>query len=56
MFGSGLIGGSYAMAAARALVGATDLPPAEIVRRGLMIAGEICVYTNTHVTVLEPTE
>jgi ATP-dependent HslUV protease subunit HslV len=49
-------GGSYALAAARALVAATDLPPAEIVRRGLLIAGEICVYTNTHVTVLEPTE
>ncbi|MHB1224849.1 MAG: ATP-dependent protease subunit HslV, partial [Gemmatimonadaceae bacterium] len=48
-------GGSYALAAARALVEATDLPPAEIVRRGLFIAGEICVYTNTNITVLEPT-
>ena len=49
-------GGSYALAAARALVEATDLPPSDIVRRGLMIAGEICVYTNTNVTVIEPTE
>lgn len=46
-------GGSYALAAARALMNATDLPPSEIVRRGLTIAGEICVYTNTNVTILE---
>ena len=46
-------GGSYALAAARALVSATSLSPAEIVRRGLEIAGEICVYTNTNITVLE---
>lgn len=46
-------GGSYALAAARALMNATDMPPAEIVRRGLTIAGEICVYTNTNVTILE---
>jgi ATP-dependent HslUV protease subunit HslV len=47
-------GGSYALAAARALVDNTDLPPKEIVRRGLAIAGEICIYTNTNITVLEP--
>ncbi len=47
-------GGSYALAAARALATNTDLPPAEIVRRALHIAGEICVYTNTNITVLEP--
>jgi ATP-dependent HslUV protease subunit HslV len=46
-------GGSYALAAARALVSATTMTPAEIVRRGLEIAGEICVYTNTNITVLE---
>ena len=46
-------GGSYALAAARALVEATSLAPADIVRRGLQIAGEICVYTNTNITVLE---
>jgi ATP-dependent HslUV protease subunit HslV len=47
-------GGSYALAAARALVKETTLAPAEIVRRGLEIAGEICVYTNSNITVLEP--
>ena len=48
-------GGSYALAAARALLTSTDLPPKDIVRRGLEIAGEICVYTNTNITVIEPT-
>lgn len=48
-------GGPYALAAARALVAATDLPPADVVRRALTIAGEICVYTNTNLTILEPT-
>src|SRR3989441_12445484 len=48
-------GGSYALAAARALVENTDLPAREIVRRGLEIAAEICVYTNANITVLEPT-
>ena len=46
-------GGAYALAAARALVLNTDLDPSQIVERGLRIAGEICVYTNTNVTVLE---
>ena len=46
-------GGSYALAAARALAANTSLTPAEIVRRSLTIAGEICVYTNTNITVLE---
>jgi ATP-dependent HslUV protease subunit HslV len=48
-------GGSYALAAARALVANTTLSAAEIVRQSLTIAGEICVYTNTNITVLEPT-
>ena len=47
-------GGSYALAAARALVQNTDLTPRDIVRRGLEIAAEICVYTNANITVLEP--
>ena len=47
-------GGSFALAAARALVANTELPPRDIVRRSLEIAGEICVYTNTNITVLEP--
>ena len=48
-------GGTYALAAARALVENTDLPPREIVQRGLSIAADICVYTNSNITVLEPT-
>ena len=48
-------GGSYALAAARALTASTELPPVEVVRRALQIAGEICIYTNTNITVLEPT-
>ena len=46
-------GGSYALAAARALAANTELEPTEIVRRSLTIAGEICVFTNTNITVLE---
>ncbi len=48
-------GGSYALAAARALKNNTTMPPVEIVRRALEIAGEICIYTNDNITVLEPT-
>ena len=46
-------GGSYALAAARALVRNTDLPAAEIARRSLEIAAEICVYTNHEISVEE---
>src|SRR5213594_2794741 len=46
-------GGPYALAAARALLKDTPLEPKEIVRKGLEIAAEICVYTNTHITILE---
>ena len=46
-------GGGYALAAARALLGNTDLSAAEIAERALRIAGEICIYTNDHVTVVK---
>jgi ATP-dependent HslUV protease, peptidase subunit HslV len=46
-------GGSFALAAARALLEHSTLPAPEIVRKGLTIAGEICIYTNTNITVLE---
>lgn len=46
-------GGSYALAAARALLRASSLSAREIVQQALEIASEICVYTNTHITVLE---
>ena len=49
-------GGSYALAAARALVESTEMTPAQIVRKSLEIAGDICVYTNRNITVLEPAE
>ena len=48
-------GGSYALAAARALSRATTLSAKEIVQQAMTIAGEICVYTNTQITVVEPT-
>jgi ATP-dependent HslUV protease subunit HslV len=47
-------GGNYALAAARALVENTELTAREIVERGLEIAADICVYTNSNITVLEP--
>jgi ATP-dependent HslUV protease subunit HslV len=46
-------GGSFALAAARALLATTKLNPAEIVQKSLEIAADICVYTNTNITVLE---
>ena len=39
-------GGAYAQAAARALYENTELPPAEVVKKALAIAGDICIYTN----------
>lgn len=39
-------GGSYALSAARALVGHSDLEAADIVKQSLSIAADICIYTN----------
>ena len=39
-------GGPYAQSAARALLENTDLSPAEIVKKSLTIAGDLCIYTN----------
>lgn len=44
-------GGSYAYAASLALMQNTNLSAAEIARRSLEIASEICVFTNNHITV-----
>lgn len=45
-------GGSYALAAARALATVeTGLEETEIVRRAMSIAADICVYTNHQVTI-----
>ncbi len=46
-------GGSFALAAARALKEHSELPAGEIVRRGLEIAADICIYTNRNITVLQ---
>jgi ATP-dependent HslUV protease subunit HslV len=39
-------GGAYAQSAARALLENTELAPAEIVKKSLAIAGDLCIYTN----------
>lgn len=44
-------GGAYAQAAALALVQNTDMPPADVVRKSLGIAGDLCIYTNSHHTL-----
>ncbi|MFV0283523.1 MAG: ATP-dependent protease subunit HslV [Castellaniella sp.] len=44
-------GGAFAQSAARALLEATELPPADIVKKSLEIAGELCIYTNQNHTV-----
>lgn len=46
-------GGSYAVAAARALVRHSSLAASEIVRRSLEIAGELCIYSNQSIVVEE---
>ena len=44
-------GGPYALAAARALLRNTDFTAAEIARKAMEIAAEICVYTNNNITL-----
>ncbi|SNS18552.1 ATP-dependent HslUV protease, peptidase subunit HslV [Noviherbaspirillum humi] len=44
-------GGAYAQSAAKALQENTDLPPAEVVKKALTIAGELCIYTNLSHTI-----
>ncbi|TWU14756.1 ATP-dependent protease subunit HslV [Symmachiella macrocystis] len=46
-------GGSYATAAARALLRNTDLKSADIVKKSLEVAAEIDIYTNTEIVVEE---
>ncbi|TNF36703.1 MAG: ATP-dependent protease subunit HslV [Gammaproteobacteria bacterium] len=48
-------GGAYAQAAARALYDNTDLSAREVVEKSLMIAGDICIYTNQNLTIEEIT-
>jgi len=44
-------GGAYAQAAALALLDHSQLEPADIVRRSLEIAGELCIYTNKNLVI-----
>jgi ATP-dependent HslUV protease subunit HslV len=46
-------GGSYALAAARALMRNTELDASAIVERSMAIAAEICIYTNDRLTIEE---
>ena len=45
-------GGPYALAAARAIIGTkTKMTAEEIVKKSLLTAAEICIYTNENITV-----
>ena len=44
-------GGSYAQAAAKALSKYSELSAEEIAKESLLIASEICIYTNNNITV-----
>ena len=45
-------GGNYALAAARALAGNTELSAAEIAEEALRLAAKICIYTNEDISVV----
>ncbi len=44
-------GGAYAQSAAKALIENTELAPADVVKKALTIAGDICIYTNQSHTI-----
>ncbi|AWV90306.1 ATP-dependent protease subunit HslV [Bradymonas sediminis] len=46
-------GGTYALSAARALVRHTEMSAREIAEAAMQVAAEICVFTNTHLSVEE---
>ncbi|HFS85436.1 MAG TPA: ATP-dependent protease subunit HslV [Epsilonproteobacteria bacterium] len=46
-------GGNYAISAARALDKHADMDPRNLVEESLQIAGELCIYTNTNIKILE---
>ena len=46
-------GGSYALAAARALIKHTELSAGEIAKEALGVAAEICIYSNQNIIVEE---
>jgi len=46
-------GGNYAISAARALHKHTDMDAEELVKESLMVAGELCIYTNQNIKLLK---
>jgi len=46
-------GGSYALAAARAFSSYSDMSARDIAERALKIAADICIYTNSNITLEE---
>ena len=46
-------GSGYAVAAARAFIDSGEKNPEEIVNKSLMITSDICIYTNSRITVLK---
>jgi len=46
-------GGNYAISAARALDRHANMGARELVEESLKIAGELCIYTNTNIKILE---
>ncbi len=46
-------GGSYATAAARALLENTELSALEVAQKAMKIASDICIYTNDRITIEE---
>jgi ATP-dependent HslUV protease subunit HslV len=46
-------GGNFAIAAARSLKKHSQLNPEELVKESLMIAGELCIYTNQNIKILK---
>lgn len=44
-------GGSYALAAARALIQHTELGAVQIAQSAMQIAADLCIYTNDHITI-----
>ncbi|MGB5918610.1 MULTISPECIES: ATP-dependent protease subunit HslV [unclassified Arcobacter] len=46
-------GGNFAISAARALQKHSNLDPEDLVKESLMIAGELCIYTNQNIKLLK---
>jgi len=46
-------GGNFAICAARALAKHSKLKPVDLVKESLMLAGELCIYTNKNIKILE---